>query len=82
MKKDMKYVLAKSCVGKEYLYSKQMIISVPTSSADIICDALNKSRYQLKEGQVWHKHEEDCVNRDYIFHRATLRKGKITINYI
>ena len=50
-------VLAKSLAGQEFLYSAKSAHAVPKTSARKIMDALNKARYDLAEGQVWHLHE-------------------------
>lgn len=48
-------VLAKAVLGQEFFYSASSCHEVSRSSADFICNALNKARYNLKEGEVWHR---------------------------
>lgn len=50
-------VLARSPEGKEFLYSSSSAHSVPKASANKIRDTLNRIRYKLKDGEVWHLHE-------------------------
>lgn len=73
-------ILAKSCVGQEYLYLTKSAHAVPKSSARKIMDALNKSRYDLRDGQVWHLHEI-CGLDDASFYaerqKFSIRKGNI-----
>lgn len=73
-------VLAKSCQGAEYLYSPKSAHAVPKPSAQKIMDALNESRYDLRDGQVWHLHEV-CGLDDASFYaerqKFSIRKGAI-----
>ena len=73
-------VLAKSCAGQEYLYSAKSAHAVPKSSARKIMDALNKARFDLAEGQVWHIHETGYYD-DATFYaehqKFNIRCGKI-----
>ena len=73
-------VLAKSCAGQEYLYSAKSAHAVPKSSARKIMDALNKARFDLREGEVWHLHETGTYD-DATYYAETqkfsIRKGAI-----
>lgn len=51
-------VLAKAVLGQEFFYSASSCHEVSKSSADFICNALNKARYNLKEGEVWHRFDD------------------------
>lgn len=53
-------VLAKAVKGKEFLYTASSCHEVSKASADMICDALNKANYNLKEGEVWYKYTNFC----------------------
>lgn len=63
-----KYFLAKAVKGKEFLYSKMMMIAVPTSSANKIADVLNAKQYRLKPNETWWVYENDWYSNDYITH--------------
>ena len=60
-------ILAKSVKGQEFLYSKRSAHKVPKTSADKICEALNKINYDLKNGETWFKHEVTNYDDAYIF---------------
>lgn len=60
-------VLAKSCKGSEFLYSYQSAHKVPKNRVDEICKVLNEVKFQLKENEVWHKHEVGCYDNAYVF---------------
>ena len=45
--------LVKALGGKEYIYQPSSAHGVSKASAQVICDALNKIRHDLKAGQVW-----------------------------
>lgn len=61
-----KYFLAKSATGCGFMFNRSECIAVPTASADKIAAALNRSRYHLKEGQTWYKHENDLYFDGFI----------------
>ena len=52
--------------GKEFLYRRSSMIAVPTSSAKAIMNKLNKIKYELKDGEVWHIYDNDWYTNDYI----------------
>lgn len=53
-------VLAKAILGKEFFYEPSSCHEVSKTSADMICKALNDAKYDLKDGQVWHKFTDFC----------------------
>ena len=53
-------VLAKAEKGAEFLYIASSCHEVSKASADVICKALNDAKYDLKDGQVWHKFTDFC----------------------
>ena len=67
--------IAKAVKGQEFLFSKQSMIGVPSSSALKIATALNNMKYELKEGQVWHVYDNDYYYNDFI-DREIKRYGK------
>ena len=73
-------VLAIAMQGKEFNYNGHSAHAVSDAGAEAIRDALNKARYRLKEGQVWHIYEYDWYTRAYTgagYQSFTRRKGRI-----
>lgn len=71
-------VLAKSQLGKEYLYNPKSSHKVPVASARKIMDILNDVRWNLKAGEVWHMYEIDEYDSAYVYaesQRFSIRKG-------
>lgn len=67
--------IAKAVKGQEFLFSRSSMIGVPASSALKIATALNNSKYELKEGQIWHVYDNDFYYNDFIS-REIKRYGK------
>lgn len=63
-------VCAISVEGKEYLYKSSTAHKVSKASAARICAALNKVRYNLKEGEVWYIHEVDNYDNASVYAEA------------
>lgn len=53
-------VLAKAILGKEFFYESSSCHEVSKASADMICKTLNDAKYDLKDGEVWHKFTDFC----------------------
>ena len=55
----MKYskFIAKSKAGAEFLFKYGGAFFVSKSGAAEICELLNKKRYDLQPGEVWHVHD-------------------------
>ena len=74
-------VLAKAVLGQEFLYNASSSHEVSKASADIICKALNEARWQLKDGEVWHKFTNFCQYSDgwtfALGQKFTRYKGRI-----
>ena len=45
--------------GKEFLYKRSSMIAVPNDRAQNVIDMLNKRKYLLKDGEIWHVYEND-----------------------
>ena len=43
--------------GKEFLYKRSSMIVVPNGRAQDVIDVLNKRKYLLKDGEIWHAYE-------------------------
>lgn len=50
-------ILAKSAKGQEFFYNPTTAHQVSKASAKRIRDALNKTNYNLKAGEVWELHD-------------------------
>lgn len=74
-------VLAKAVLGKEFLYKASSSHEVSKASADIICKALNDAKWQLEDGEVWHKFTDFCQYSDgwafALGQKFTRYKGRI-----
>ena len=73
-------MIAKAVTGKEFLYSRQSAHAVSDAGAKPICDALNKARWQLKDGETWHIYDLTWYEKEYTNAGAmkfTRRKGRI-----
>ena len=53
-------VLAKAVLGQEFFYEAASCHEVSKASADVICKALNDAKYNLKDGEIWHKFTDFC----------------------
>ena len=47
-------ILAQAILGQEYMYNPRTAHEVPKSSADKIAHFLNKHKFELADGRVWH----------------------------
>lgn len=73
-------MIAKTIAGKEYIYSKSSAHAVSNAEAKPICDALNKARYDLKDGEAWHIYDLGWYENEFTnagVMKFTRRKGKI-----
>ena len=79
----MKKLIAKSIIGKEYMHSRSQAYFADKEDADKICAALNKAKYELKEGECWHVYDFDCSQIAYVEQIISLTKtGEIRLSYI
>ena len=78
----MRKLIAKTIKGKEYVYSRTHAYFAD-KNADQICEALNKARYQLKDGECWHVYDYDCSQTAYVEQAISLtRAGKVKLSYV
>ena len=61
-----KKFIAVSKKGQEFVFDRRRMIAVPTSSAKKIADTLTELKYKLKEGEVWHVHDNDFYYNNMI----------------
>lgn len=52
-------IVAQAVKGKEYLYISETSHKVSKNSSEIILKTLNKNKYKLKPGHIWHLYEID-----------------------
>lgn len=78
----MKKLIAKTTIGQEYLYSRSTAHYVPSCSADRICSALNRSRFELHDGETWHVYDVEYGDDLYINQKFYIRNGRLFSAYI
>lgn len=76
-------IIAKTKIGKEYLYIPRTARKVSKKSAQIICDIVNKYKYLLdtKPDECWHVYEIDEYSPAFDFAQYqsfTMRNGIVT----
>lgn len=59
------YIVSKAVKGKEFTYSLYHSFQVSKAAKEIICKALNDSRYMLKDNETWHIYEIDKYDNVY-----------------
>lgn len=76
----MKKMISKAIKGSEFIYSRRDCWQVPTASAQAICDALNKLKHKLKDGETWHIYDCGPYELEFtsaMYQKITHRAGKI-----
>lgn len=71
-------MIAKAVKGAEFLYSRDSAHLVSNASANKICDMLNKLRWGLNDGEVWHVYDCGEYEIEYsaaAYRRFSIRKG-------
>lgn len=68
-------VIAKSYIGKEYIFSEKTAHKVSKNSAEKILKVLNSVRWNLKDGEVWHIY--DVYEYDNAYEIAQTQKFSI-----
>jgi hypothetical protein len=78
----VKKLIAKTRIGKEFMHSRSDAYFAD-KNADKICEALNRARYQLKEGECWHVYDYDFTQEWYVDQVISLtRTGKVKLSYV
>ena len=78
----MKKLIAKTLTGKEFMHSRSDAYFAD-KNADRICEALNKAKYKLKEGECWYVYDYDFTQDWYVEQVISLtRTGKIKLLYV
>ena len=76
----MRKMIAKAIQGQEFIYSRKSAHSVPVSSAQKICDALNAKQYRLNDGETWHVYDAGMYEMEYTaagYQSFSIRNGRI-----
>ena len=77
----MRKLIAKTIIGKEYMHSRSHAYFAD-KDADKICEALNKARYQLKDGECWYVYDYGYAPA-YVEQAISLtRTGKVKLSYV
>lgn len=75
----MKKFVAITTPGTEYLYKGSSAHSVSCASAEKILSVLNRVRYKLKDGEIWHVYiEEGSYSNHAAYQSFTIRKGIVS----
>jgi len=73
-------IIAKSLIGQEFMYNAKTAHKVAKTSAKAICEALNKARFMLNDGETWFVHEVGAYDNAYAYaewQAFTRRNGAI-----
>lgn len=73
--KNAKRIIAKVVIGKEYLYDRRYY-QVSKEKANIICEAMNKAKYELREDEKYMVFPVSNKTWKEAFYRIVLRNGK------
>jgi hypothetical protein len=76
----MKKFVAKSVLGKEYLYSQKCAFIVPNKNAKRIMDTLNANHVALEKGEIWHIYDCNWYDEPYICYKINIRGGKLRVS--
>lgn len=71
-------VIAKSCKGKEFIYSAKSARKVSERSAEKILNVLNSVGWNLKDGEIWHIYDVDEYDNAFWYAERqafTIRNG-------
>ena len=69
--------IAKAPIGKEFIYNRESAMYVAKASANEICEQLNKIRYNLKDGEIWHIYDATGYENYFILDVIKKYKNRI-----
>lgn len=78
----MSKMIAKTIDGKEFVYSQEDAYEVSDAGAKEICAALNRMKWDLKDGQKWHIYDLGWYEREYTnagYQKLTRYRGTIRV---
>lgn len=74
-------IVARTQIGREFVYSTASAHSVSERSAETICNILNEYKYHLNDGECWFIYDIDRYDRSYdfaCFQYFKIRKGVVS----
>lgn len=78
----MRKLIAKTIIGKEFMHSRTHAYFAD-KNADKICEALNKAKYKLKDGECWYVYDFDYYQTAYVEQVISLTKaGNVKLSYV
>ena len=78
----MRKLIAKTIIGREFMHSRSDAYFA-NKNANRICDALNETKYKLKEGECWHVYDFDYGQTAYVEQVITLTEaGNIELSHV
>ena len=76
-------LIAKTQKGLEFMHSRNDSFFAPNSSAQKMCDILNKNKYHIKsENELWFVYDYDISQDLYCFRKLSLYRGSLKARYI
>lgn len=60
-------IIAIACKGQEFLYKASTAHKVNEKKADAIIKALNEIKYNLNNGEIWHKYNVSTYDRAGVY---------------
>ena len=73
--KNAKTIIVKVIIGQEYLYDRKYY-QVSKDKADIICNAMNATNYDLRQGETYKVFHVSADTWKNAFYKIVLRNGK------
>lgn len=70
-------VIARSVLGKEFLYTYKGAFFAPNSSAQKMADIMNANKFQLKDGETWFVHDMQWGDDMKVFQKLFFNRGKL-----
>lgn len=76
-------LIAKTQKGLEFMHSRNDSFFAPNSSAQKMCDILNKNKYHIKnDNETWFVYDYDFSQNNYCFRKLSLYRGSLKARYI
>lgn len=75
-------LIAKAPKGMEFLHSRKNAYFANDESAGLICDALNESKRNLSDGEIWKVYDFDYSMTCYVRNIIDLNRGEMEISHI
>lgn len=76
-------LIAKTQKELEFMHSRNDSFFAPNSSAQKMCDILNKNKYHINnDNETWFVYDYDFSQKDYCFRKLSLYRGSLKARYI